>query len=100
MMEEMRNGLTAEAADCWVPPAVTPPELGDPDFKDAWVAATVEDKRPKRPLEATTWDARTSAGEASTLQVAVTAECHTCNKEKKAIKARLKVREGCCALWC
>lgn len=35
MMEEMRNGLTAEAADCWVPPAVTPPELGDPDFKDA-----------------------------------------------------------------
>ena len=35
MMEEMRNGRTAEAADCWVPPAVTPPELGDPDFKDA-----------------------------------------------------------------
>ena len=67
-MEDIRKGLTAEAADWGVPP-----ELGDPDFKEACVAATVEDKRPKRPLEATTWDARTSAGEASTLQVAVTA---------------------------
>ena len=76
-MEDIRNGLTAEAADCWV----LCPELGDPDFNDAWVAATLtEDKRPKRPLEATILDAKTSAaaGEASTLQeIAVTAKYHT-----------------------
>ena len=85
IMEDMRNGLTAEAADCWV----LCPEPGDPDFNDAWVAATLtEDKRPKRPLEATILDAKTSAaaGEASTLQeIAVTAKYHTWNAKKNYI---------------
>ena len=93
-MEEIRNGLTAEAADCWV----LCPELGDPDFNDAWVAATLtEDKRPKRPLEATILDAKTSAaaGEASTLQeIAVTAKYHTWKTTKKNLYYDKTVSKG------
>ena len=65
IMEEMRKGLTAED---WEP--------GDPEgvLREAWVAATVEDcKRLRRPLEATTCDFRTSAGEASTMVAVITA---------------------------
>ena len=64
-MEEIRKGLTAED---WEP--------GDPEgvLREACVAATVEDfRRLKRPLEARTWDFRTSAGEASTMVAVITA---------------------------
>ena len=58
MMEDMRKGLTA--AEDWDP--------GDPEgaLREAWVAATLDFKRLKRPLEATTW-LMTSAGEASSM---------------------------------
>jgi hypothetical protein len=64
IIEDIRNGLTADD-----------PEVGEGDdevaFKEPWVAATVEVKKLKRPLEATAWDAMTSAGDGST-KVAVT----------------------------
>ena len=70
----MRNGLTAEAAD-WAADDPGPPG-DDPEvaLMEACVAATaVEDcKRLKRPLEATTCDAMTSAGEASTMAAVTT----------------------------
>ena len=76
MIEEMRKGLTA--AEDWEP--------GDPlgVLREAWVAATLDFKRLRRPLEATTCDAMTSAGEASTMAAVSAAGKPEIFKEKQS----------------
>ncbi len=72
MIELIRNGLTAEAADWDVFTAPGDPEVA---LIEACVAATAVElrcNRLKRPLEATTCDAMTSAGEASTMAAVTT----------------------------
>ena len=77
MIEEIRKGRTAEAAECWADGLCTgawdPGEDAEVALREAWVAATVEDcNRLKRPLEATACEAMTSAKEASTIAAVTT----------------------------